>query len=46
MTEDMLGLLPLVPGMKVMVTDNVATPNGCLGIVQDIKYELPRVREL
>ena len=44
MTEDAIGLLPLVPGMKVMVTDNVAMRGGvanrCLGIVQDIKYEL------
>ena len=44
MTEDAIGLLPLVPGMKVMVTDNVAmrggVANGCLGTVQDIKYEL------
>ena len=44
MTEDTIGLLLLVPGMKVMVTDNVAMRGGvanrCLGTVQDIKYEL------
>ena len=44
LTNDTLGVLPLVPGMKVMVTDNVAmrggVANGCQGILQDIKYEI------
>jgi ATP-dependent DNA helicase PIF1 len=43
-TDDAIGMLPLVPGMKVMVTDNVAmhggVTNGCQGTVNDIKYEI------
>jgi len=43
-SKDSLGLLPLVPGMRVMVTENVATSsrvaNGAEGILKDIKYEL------
>ena len=42
-TKDALGLLPLVPGMKVMVTENVAIKanvvNGAEGVLMDIKYE-------
>lgn len=41
-TEDALGKLPLFPGMKVMVTSNLAISrrvvNGVEGIVCDIKY--------
>jgi len=37
LTNDSLGILPLVPRMKVMVTDNVAMHggivNGCQGIL-------------
>jgi len=43
-TKDCLGMLPLVPGMRVMVTENVATSsgvaNGAEGVLKDIKYEL------
>lgn len=42
-TKDSLGLLPLVPGMKVMITDNIAIKanvvNGAEGILQSVKYE-------
>lgn len=41
-TKDSLGRIPLVPGMKVMVTENVAIKahvvNGAEGVVRDIKY--------
>lgn len=41
-TEDALGKLPLFPGMKVMVTTNLAMTrgvvNGAEGIVQDVMY--------
>ena len=43
-TNDAIGMLPLVPGMRLMITDNVAmrggVANGCEGILQDIKYEI------
>ena len=43
-TDDAIGMLPLVPGMKVMITDNIAmrekVANGCIGTLQDIKYEI------
>ena len=43
-TDDAIGTLPLVPGMNVMITDNLAmrgkVANGCQGIIQDIKYEM------
>lgn len=43
-SDDALGMLPLVPGMKVMVTDNVAMSggiaNGSEGTLLDIKYEM------
>jgi len=43
-TDDAIGMLPLVPGMKVMITDNVAmkgkVANGCIGIVHNMKYEI------
>jgi len=49
LTNDSLGVLPLVPGMKVMVTDNVVmrggVTNGCQGILQDIKYEINEYNE-
>ena len=39
-----IGLLSLVPGIKVIITDNIAMQggvgNGCIGTLQDIKYEL------
>jgi hypothetical protein len=42
-TKDNLGCLPLVPGMRVTVTDNTAMTakviNGCQGVLRDIKYE-------
>ena len=41
-TKDSLGKLPLFPGMKVMVQENVAfacnVVNGAVGTVHDIKY--------
>ena len=44
MTNDAVGVLHLVLGMRVMVTDNVAmcggVANSCQGILQNIKYEL------
>jgi ATP-dependent DNA helicase PIF1 len=43
-TDDAIGMLPLVPGMRVMITDNLAmrgkVANGCQGILYDIKYEI------
>src|SRR6267154_3242892 len=43
-TKDALGILLLVPGMKVIVTNNVAIKfnimNGAEGILKDIKYEV------
>ena len=49
MTNDAIGMLPLVLGMRVMVTDNVAmcggVTNGCQGILQNIKYELNEYNE-
>ena len=48
-SNDALGMLPLVPGMKVMITDNVAmwggVANGCQGVLQDIKYKMNNFRE-
>lgn len=42
-TNDSIGMLPLVPGMKVMVTENVALKvnvvNGAEGILEHVKYE-------
>lgn len=41
-TNDSLGRLPLFPGMKVMVTENIAFTkgivNGVEGVVENIKY--------
>ncbi|EGN92238.1 hypothetical protein SERLA73DRAFT_147519, partial [Serpula lacrymans var. lacrymans S7.3] len=41
-THNSLGKIPLVLGMRVMVTENVATScnivNGAEGIFQDIKF--------
>jgi hypothetical protein len=49
MTNNAVGMLPLVPGMRVMATDNVAmrggVANGCQGILQNIKYELNEYNE-
>jgi len=43
-TDDAIGMLPLVPGMKVMITDNIAmkgkVANGCIGTLCDLKYEM------
>jgi len=43
-SKDSLGMLPLVPGMRVMVTENVATSagvaNGAEGVLKEVKYEL------
>jgi len=43
-TDDALGMLPMVPAMHVMITDNIAmwgkVVNGCIGTLQDIKYRL------
>jgi ATP-dependent DNA helicase PIF1 len=43
-TKDALGMLPLVPGMKVMIKENLSVRqkivNGSEGILQDVKYEL------
>lgn len=40
---DALGKLPLVPGMKVMITENIATSekvvNGAEGILQYVRYD-------
>ncbi len=42
-TRDSLGRLPLFPGMRVMVQENIAfayhVVNGAVGTVKDIKYE-------
>ncbi|KAH7925866.1 hypothetical protein BV22DRAFT_1104665 [Leucogyrophana mollusca] len=42
LTKDRLGLLPLVPGMPVMITENTASTckivNGSEGILREIKY--------
>jgi len=42
--DDAIGTLPLVPGMKVMITDNIAmrgkVANSCIGTLCDIKYEM------
>ncbi|TFK81781.1 hypothetical protein K466DRAFT_501538 [Polyporus arcularius HHB13444] len=41
-TKDTMGRLPLFPGMKVMVQENIAftcrVVNGAIGTVRDIKY--------
>ncbi len=41
-SKDSLGKLPLFPGMRVMVQENIAfackVVNGAIGIVRDIKY--------
>ncbi|EGO18499.1 hypothetical protein SERLADRAFT_481063 [Serpula lacrymans var. lacrymans S7.9] len=43
-THDSLGKIPLILGMRVMVTENVATfcnvVNGAEGILQDIKFSV------
>ncbi|KAI9058878.1 hypothetical protein FKP32DRAFT_1553246, partial [Trametes sanguinea] len=43
-TEDSLGRLPLFPGMKVMIQENIALSrnvvNGAEGILTDIKYRV------
>jgi len=43
-TKDNLGHLPLVPGMRVMVTDNAAMTvkvvNGSQGVLRDVKYDV------
>lgn len=42
-TNDAIGVLPLVPGMRVMITENVAISasavNGAEGVLQSVKYE-------
>ncbi len=42
-TRDSLGRLPLFPGMKVMIQENIAfayhVVNGAVGTVKDIKYD-------
>lgn len=47
-TGDALGQLPLFPGMKVMVQENLAfgfhVVNGAIGTVRDIKYEVRESR--
>ncbi len=41
-TKDRLGVIPLVPGMKVMITENLAMPhkivNGCEGTLYSLYY--------
>lgn len=41
-TKEALGLLPLIPGMKVMVTENLAIianiVNGSEGVLEQVKY--------
>ncbi|KAG2145271.1 hypothetical protein DEU56DRAFT_732276 [Suillus clintonianus] len=43
-TNDAIGELPLIPGMPVMITENVATSckivNGSKGILQSVTYEV------
>ena len=43
-TEDSLGRMPLFPGMKVMVQENLAfsrnVVNGSEGVLRDIRYEM------
>ena len=42
--DDAIGMLPLVLGMKVMITDNIMmrgkVANECIGTLHDIKYEM------
>ena len=42
-TDDVIGMLPLIPGMKLMITDNLAmrggVANGCKGELLNVKYE-------
>ena len=44
MTDDAIGMLSLVPGMNIMITDNFAmqhkVANRCQGIIKDIKYKM------
>ena len=44
MTKDSLWMIPLVPGMKVMITENIAIKvkavNDAQGTLKDIKYEI------
>lgn len=43
-TNDALGILPLVPGMKIMITENIALAqsvvNGAEGVLLNVKYRL------
>ncbi|KAJ6543476.1 hypothetical protein B0H10DRAFT_1634105, partial [Mycena sp. CBHHK59/15] len=45
-TKDFLGQLPLFPGMRVMVLENVVFSvgivNGAEGVVRDVKYNVDR----
>ena len=49
MTNNAVGMLPFVLGMRVMVTGNVAmcggVANGCQGILKNIKYEVNEYNE-
>ena len=40
-TDDVIGMLPLIPGMKLMITDNLAmqggVANGCEGELLNVK---------
>ena len=42
-THDSLGRLPLFPGMRIMIQENIAfihnVANGAIGTIQDIKYD-------
>ncbi len=49
-TNDALGRLPLFPGMKVMIQENLAfsknVVNGAEGVVKDIKYRIVEGRRV
>ena len=42
-TDDVIGMLPLIPGMKLMITDNLAMQGGvanrCEGELLNVKYK-------
>jgi len=47
-TKDTIGMLLMVPEIKVMITDNIVihgkVTNGCMGVLQDVKYKSNDVR--
>ena len=49
MIKDTIIPLPLVPGMKLMITDNIAmwahVANRCQGVLQDVKHEISKYED-